>query len=131
VERESAKDICDKSDTDFDNIIRDLITYFDKRQSKNSTSDKEIQNLLKPENLEFMRKWFKEALNEWKEIASKEIADGNKFVFNNKSHRAQIPQKQLYVEIDAYNNDDSIKKWQIPMSLRVIEPEAAIRIHTI
>ncbi len=131
VERESAKDICYKSDTDFDNIIRDLITYFDKRQSKNSTSDKEIQNLLKPENLEFMRKWFKEALNEWKEIASKEIADGNKFVFNNKSHRAQIPQKQLYIEIDAYNNDDSIKKWQIPMSLRVIEPEAAIRIHTI
>ena len=57
------------------------------------------------------------------------MTDGKTFVFNNKAKRSNPPQEQLYVEIDAYEGDIHSKKWQIPMSLRVIEPEAAIKIN--
>jgi hypothetical protein len=37
----------------------------------------------------------------------------------------------LYVDIEAYEGTIHSKKWQVPMSLRVIEPEAAIKINSI
>ena len=52
------------------------------------------------------------------------------FVFSNKSKRTNANQEQLYVELDAYEGDIHSKKWQIPMSLRVIESEAAIKINS-
>jgi hypothetical protein len=52
-------------------------------------------------------------------------------VFNNKSARSTPPQEQLYVDIEEYEGNIHSKKWQVPMSLRVIEPEAAIKINSI
>lgn len=131
VNRMSANNICNISDADVDLIINQLTSYFDNRINKNNIYDKEIQNLLKSQNLQFIKTWIKEAFSEWKKLASEEIADGKTFVFNNKSKRINANQEQLYVEIDAYENDIHSKKWQIPMSLRVIEPEAAIKINSI
>lgn len=130
VERTSANNICNIGKSEMNNIINQLTLYFDNRIRKNNIYDKEIQNLLKPQNLQFIKKWMSEAFDDWKEIASKEIADGKTFVFNNKVKRTTATQEQLYVEIDAYAGDIHSQKWQIPMSLRVIEPEAAIKIYS-
>lgn len=129
VERVSASNICNITDSEVSNIISQLTANFDTRIIKNNVYDKEIQNLLKPQNLEFIKSWIKNAFNEWKELASKEIADGKTFVFSNKSKKTNVNQEQLYVELDAYEGDIHSKKWQIPMSLRVIESEAAIKIN--
>lgn len=129
VERASASNICNITDSEISNIISQLTANFDTRIIKNNVYDKEIQNLLKPQNLEFIKSWIKNAFNEWQELASKEIADGKTFVFSNKSKRTNANQEQLYVELDAYEGDIHSKKWQIPMSLRVIESEAAIKIN--
>jgi len=51
-------------------------------------------------------------------------------VFNNKAQKSNQPQEQLYVDIDEYEGNIHSEKWQIPMSLRVIEPEAAIKINS-
>ena len=130
VERASASNISSLTDTDVNHIIRQLTTNFDNRINKNKIYDKEIQNLLKPQNLEFIKTWIDKAFIEWKTEASKALADNKTFVFCNKSKRTNANQEQLYVELDAYEGDIHSKKWQIPMSLRVIESEAAIKINS-
>lgn len=130
VERASASNISSLTDTDVKHIIRQLTTNFDNRINKNKIYDKEIQNLLKPKNLEFIKTWIYKAFIEWKTEASKALADNKTFVFSNKSTRTNANQEQLYVELDAYEGDIHSKKWQIPMSLRVIESEAAIKINS-
>ena len=52
-------------------------------------------------------------------------------MFNNKSANSTPPQEQLYVDIEEYEGNIHSKKWQVPMSLRVIEPEAAIKINSL
>ena len=130
VERASASNISSLTDTDVNHIIRQLTTNFDNRINKNKIYDKEIQNLLKPQNLEFIKTWIDKAFIEWKTEASKALEDNKTFVFSNKSKRTNANQEQLYVELDAYEGDIHSKKWQIPMSLRVIESEAAIKINS-
>ncbi|QNM84151.1 helicase [Polaribacter pectinis] len=130
VERVSASNICDISDSDVSDIISQLTANFDSRIIKNKIYDKEIQNLLKPQNIDFIKSWIEEAFKEWRIEASKTLADNKTFVFSNKSKRTNANQEQLYVDLDAYEADIHSKKWQIPMSLRVIESEAAIKINS-
>ena len=96
-----------------------------------NTYDVLISNLLKNENVEQIKRWIQEAFSEWREQSNKVLADNKTFVFNNKSTRSNPPQEQLYVDIDEYEGNVHSKKWQVPMSLRVIEPEAAIKINPI
>jgi Helicase conserved C-terminal domain len=128
VERNSAADISTMSINQMTNIIDELTKYFIKRKIHFQKFDILIQNLIKEENVENIRRWITEALKEWKEECNKTLSDNKKFVFNNKSNKAVPPQEQLYVDIEEYEGNIHSKKWQVPMSLRVIEPEAAIRI---
>jgi hypothetical protein len=91
-----------------------------------------ISNLLKEENVKQIKRWIQEAISEWK-ILSDELEKTTDLVFNNKKNLPnQIrKQEQLYVDIEEYEGNIHSKKWQVPMSLRVIEPEAAIKINSI
>ena len=131
TERDSAKDISKMSETDLSDIISDLTDYFEKRKVRMSTYDTLISNLLKNENVEQIKGWIQEAFYEWKQESNRTLADNKSFVFNNKSARSIPPQEQLYVDIEEYEGNIHSKKWQVPMSLRVIEPEAAIKINSI
>jgi hypothetical protein len=93
--------------------------------------DKLISNLLKQENIIQIKSWIEEAFSDWKVESNKNLADNKTFVFNNKSARSTPPQEQLYVDIEEYEGNIHSKKWQVPMSLRVIEPEAAIKINSL
>jgi hypothetical protein len=94
-----------------------------------SSYDNLISNLLKQENIVQIKSWIEDAFSEWKEESNKKLADNKTFVFNNKSAKSTPPQEQLYVDIEEYEGNIHSKKWQVPMSLRVIEPEAAIKIN--
>src|SRR5690606_33510892 len=111
--------------------ISELTDYFEKRYVRMSTFETIISNLLKTENVEYIKSWIQEAISEWKEESNKNLADNKNFVFNNKSARSNPPQEQLYVDIEEYEGNIHSEKWQIPMSLRVIEPEAAIKINSL
>jgi hypothetical protein len=130
-ERLSASDISKISEAQLSEIISDLTQYFERRKIRMNTYDTLISNLLKNENIEQIKRWIQEAFSEWKEESTKILADNKTFVFNNKSTRSTPPQEQLYVDIEEYEGNIHSKKWQIPMSLRVIEPEAAIKINSI
>jgi superfamily II DNA/RNA helicase len=131
TERLSANEISSISATELSNIVAALISYFEARKIRMSNYDKLISNLLKQENILQIKKWIEQAFAEWKEESNKTLADNKTFVFNNKSARSTPPQEQLYVDIEEYEGNIHSKKWQVPMSLRVIEPEAAIKINSI
>ena len=67
-------------------------------------------------------------MNDWITWCNEVLSEGKEAVFNNKSRNKSRPQEQLYVAIDEYEGNIHSKKWQIPQSLRAIEPEAVIKI---
>lgn len=131
TERLSASDISTISETELFDIISELTDYFEGRKARMNTYDTLISNLIKEENVEQIKRWIKEAFSEWKEESNRTLEDNKTFVFNNKSARSTPPQEQLYVDIEEYEGNIHSKKWQVPMSLRVIEPESAIKINSI
>lgn len=131
TERLSASEISKISEKELSNIISELTDYFEKRKDRMNTYDTLISNLLKNENVEQIKRWIQDAFSEWKEESNRTLEDNKTFVFNNKSARSTPPQEQLYVDIEEYEGNIHSKKWQVPMSLRVIEPEAAIKINSI
>ncbi|WP_461640130.1 helicase-related protein [Labilibaculum euxinus] len=131
TERLSANEISTILEIELSNIISDLISYFEARKIRLSNYDTLISNLLKQENLVEIKSWIEDAFAEWKEESDKTLANSKTFVFNNKSAKSTPPQEQLYVNIEEYEGNIHSKKWQVPMSLRVIEPEAAIKINSL
>jgi hypothetical protein len=132
TERLSATDISTISETELSNIISELTQYFEERKERMNSYDALISNLLKTENVEQIKRWIQEAFSEWRNL-SDELDATTDLVFNNKKNLPnQIRrQEQLYVDIEEYEGNIHSKKWQVPMSLRVIEPEAAIKINSI
>jgi hypothetical protein len=130
VNRDSAGMISQLSDGELKQFLSNVMEYFQNRKLRMEKFDSIISNLLKDENVSQIRTWLKEALDEWKDESNKTISENKTFVFNNKALKANPPQEQLYVDIDEYEGNIHSKKWQVPMSLRVIEPEAAIKINS-
>lgn len=132
TDRESARDISSISDEELSSIISEITVYFDNRKERLSNFDKLINNLLKEENVTQINQWIKEAFEEWKEL-EENLDDSTDLVFNRKKNGVNQARKQeqLYVDIEEYEGNIHSKKWQVPMSLRVIEPEAAIKINSI
>ena len=130
--RDSADVISKLTQDDIEKITDNLIQYFIRTQENFNKFDNIIQNLLQDENIELIKSWIGVAIVEWKELHDK-LDENSKLVFNNAVNNANqvINQQQLYVDIEAYENNIHSKRWQIPMSLRVIEQEAAIKINSI
>lgn len=130
--RDTANVINNLTGDEIKELINELMSYFESKKTKLDSFDSLIQNLLKEENLNQIKVWLSEALNEWKNLED-ELDNQTDLVFTRATNRAnqQRRQEQLYVDIDAYEGSIHSKKWQVPMSLRVIEPEAAIKINSI
>lgn len=131
TERISASDILSISQTEVSSIVSDFTSYFERRKTRMSVYDSLISNLLKEDNIVQIKKWIEDAFIEWKNEANRILHDKKTFVFNNKSAKSIPPQEQLYVDIEEYEGNIHSKKWQVPMSLRVIESEAAIKINAL
>lgn len=132
TERDSARNITSISNDELFLIISKMTAYFDNRKKRLSNFDKLINNLLKEENVTQIKQWIEEAFKEWKEL-EESLGNSTDLVFNRKRNVANQARKQeqLYVDIEEYEGNIHSKKWQVPMSLRVIEPEAAIKINSI
>jgi hypothetical protein len=131
VNRDSAMDILNLGEAQRKELVSEFILYFQKRYERMSQSGLPdlLKNLLREDNLLTIESWINEAFEAWIAYAKKARVDGAGFVFSNRSSRGGTPQYQLYVDIDEYDANIHSEKWQIPQSLRVIEPEAAIKIY--
>jgi hypothetical protein len=129
VERSSAGGIASYPPVRLEELLQGLLAYFVNREARLSAMtdiDPLIRNLLKGENVAAIEARLREALRSWKELALKVQADSKTLVFTNK--KEGFPQEQLYVDIDEYEGNIHSKDWQVPQSLRLIEPEAVIKI---
>lgn len=132
INKNSAGNISELSDEQVTVLLNDLVQEFEFKKSSLNEFDTLVQNLLKDENISQIKVWIQEALEEWKNLDDG-LDSETDLVFNRATNRAnqQKRQEQLYVDIEAYEGTIHSKKWQVPMSLRVIEPEAAIKINSI
>lgn len=132
VDRKSASHISELSDEQVTVLLDKLVHEFEFKKSSLNEFDSLVQNLLKDENISQIKIWIKEAIEDWKNLDDG-LDSQTDLVFTRAANRAnqQRIQKQLYVDIEAYEGTIHSKKWQVPMSLRVIEPEAAIKINSI
>ncbi len=128
--RKDASKIVERTKEDIKEILTEIKSYFDRRKSNLSNFDVQIQNLLKEQNIDIIISWVSQAIEEWENACNVAVADSKEFVFSNKKNTPTIQQDQLYIDIEEYIENIESKKWQVPMSLRVIEPEAAIKINT-
>jgi len=128
--RNSAGDILELRDSELSEIKRFLFNYFEKRKTSMENLPIEIRQLLKEENIRDIQLWIEKALNSWIKTANDCIENGETLVFNNSKSSEYSVQKSLFVGIDEYSEELRNQNWRIPMSLRVIEPGAALRIHS-
>jgi hypothetical protein len=130
VDRKSAAGILSMNDEALDRLIAQIYYYFEKRKVHlhNYQISDLVKNLLRDDNVENIKRWVEGSINDWRELANITLSENKVLVFNNKSRMGTHQQEQLYVEIDEYEGNIHSDKWQVPMSLRVIEPEAALKI---
>jgi hypothetical protein len=129
--RNSASEIVNLTEESYQEIINSLVKYFRDRKERlqnNHNVPETIKKLLQEEDIFVIETWIKEALDDWYQRAQEFSGNSSTLVFNNKVDKANPPQEQLYVDIDEYEQNIHSKKWQIPLSLRVVDPEAAIDI---
>lgn len=128
--RKDASKIVDCTREDIMHILNEIKDYFNQRKSNLSNFEVQIQNLLKEHNINIIVSWVSQAVEDWENACNLAFADSKEFVFSNKKNTPKTQQEQLYIDIEEYIENIESKKWQVPMSLRVIEPEAAIKINT-
>jgi len=127
VPRGSAGSISDMSEQQIDHLLQQLVAYFSIREERLSSIpniDPLIKHLLLKENVKDIEHKLAQALRSWKELSDRIRIEGRPLVFTSK----RPPQEQLYVDIDEYEANIHSPDWQVPQSLRVIEPEAVIKI---
>jgi hypothetical protein len=108
-------------------LVDKLITYFKVRHAHLKSLDVEntIKKLLEDENLVQIDRLVNEAIDAWNEEFIKASENNQSLVFN--YNRAK--QRQLYVDINEYQDNIHSSLWRIPQSLRVVDPEAVIHIN--
>ncbi|MEJ7559157.1 MAG: helicase-related protein [Pedobacter sp.] len=131
-DRRNANTILQYSSIELEALKDHLSDYFLERMNRlmRNENDPLLLSILTQDNVDQIIEWMAEAIEDWKVLAETARINGSTLVFNNKRKVANqsATQEQLYVEIDEYNTNIHSEKWQIPMSLRVIEPAAALKI---
>lgn len=117
------------SATDKIRVKTELIEYFSKRKNSLQCSDYEdfIKNLITDESIRSIDEWIDNVMEDWLSELDKANKNNKILVFSNPQGNNQTG---LYVPINEYEGNIHSAKWQIPQSLRSIEPEAVINIKT-
>lgn len=125
--RNSANNITQKDAGLIENFC---ISYFAKRQIRLANdTEKAIRELLSEEDLNYIKEWIKSAINSW--VLGKSLSNSDKIdlVFKNANVGRADGEADLYSPLNNLNIKEYQKKWQVAMSLRNIEPTAAIHIN--
>ena len=107
-------------ENDVDSIKANLIKYFNTRMSKwESSTNNEIKNILKQENLDYINDYLDEAILQWL---------NKKDRYQNLYYKKHGERDYLYNEEGDLSDNEDTSHWNISGSLRVIEPNSVIKI---
>lgn len=125
ADRNSAKYI---SEDKVAEIVNRCVSYFEARHERLETqTDEAIKKLLSSTDLNYIKDWVLTAVKDW--LHGKNTADGLNLVFKNANAGNSDGEVNLYSQINNLNIKEYQIKWQVPMSLRNIEPTAVIHIN--
>jgi hypothetical protein len=125
ADRNSANNITDDG---VEKIVNRCLSYFEARQTRlENHTDATIKKILSRTDLEYIKEWISVAVNDW--LKGRNIADGLNLVFKNANAGNANGERDLYSPLNNLNIEDYQEKWQVPMSLRNIEPAAVIHIN--
>ena len=116
------------------NILKtELIRYFDERLARTQELDESQQDLLTNELRNNIDLFIGEALNQWLKLTMAQETEqywlrysGANYL-NEKSKSAK-KYKDLFLALDAYEDETFESRWAVPLSLRNVESEAVINV---
>lgn len=113
-------------------MTQDLLTFFQNRKERLEQTDIPdlLRNLIREADLQHIEKYVRKAINDWQQSADTAKGKGGSLVFDNAKSSAK--QEALFIGVNEYvvaEEHNNTPLWRVPLSLRVIEPEAAIKIY--
>jgi len=121
------------NDTLATKIKSDLYLYFKERFTRTEELDVSLKELLTNDLEQNIENFIADALTQWQKLLN-EQQSGNYSLrysdssFLNSKNRNRLKYKDLFLAIDAYQDDENENMWSVPMSLRNVESEAVINI---
>lgn len=113
-------------------ILTDLCEYFKLRLSRTKQLGKDINGIMTDDlerNIELV---IEQALQQWQQLAADQKSKGYFLLYSGAEHRnrksARTKCADLFLPLDAFEEDKNNNFWSVPMSLRNVEPEAVINI---
>ena len=116
------------------NVLKtELIKYFDARLERTQSLEESQKDLLTNELKNNIDSFIKEALNQWLQLTNAQEAEqyslrysGSDYI--NENRRSKEKFKDLFLALDAYEDENFETLWAVPLSLRNVESEAVINI---
>ena len=112
----------------------ELIEYFDHRLIRSENLDYSQKNLLTEDLIINIKDFIDKAIDQWKILASYQSTDnyilrysGSEYL--NRNCRSRMKYKDLFLALDAYEDENFQNFWTVPQSLRNVEPEAVVNIN--
>lgn len=114
-------------------IKADLTQYFRQRLTRTKELSSSIKELLTTELESYIEHFLDDALKAWQSLVDGQSSQnyslrysGSDYINNNS--RSTKHYKDLFLALDAYQDDETSNWWSVPMSLRTVESEAVINI---
>jgi uncharacterized protein YdcH (DUF465 family) len=114
-------------------IEADLGNHFKNLLDRTQSLDDEQKNLLTEDLEQNIESFIAQALKKWKLLVDEQT--NNDFTLRysgadllNNNHRIPGTYRDLFLSLDAYQNEETENMWAVPMSLRNVESEAVIHI---
>lgn len=114
-------------------IKTELMQYFDNRLQRTQNLDDNQKNLLTNDLKINIETFIQKALNQWLAYVDAQQTENYSLRYSgsdylNCNKRSQVKYKDLFLALDAYEDESFETLWAVPMSLRNVESEAVITI---
>lgn len=135
--RHSYEELADSPSSLNNNLVQsiksDLGNHFKTLLKRTQDLDDEQKNLLTEDLEHNIESFITEALNKWKSLVDDQANNNYRLVYSgadflNNNPRIPDVYRNLFISLDAYQNEETENMWAVPMSLRSVESEAVIQI---
>ena len=114
-------------------IKGELAQYFRRRLDRTKALSISLQEILTDELESYIEHFLDDALEEWQRLVDGQASESYNLRYSgsdyiNSKGRTTKKYKDLFLALDAYQDDDTSNLWSVPMSLRTVESEAVINI---
>ncbi len=108
-----------------------LFGYFRNRLERTQVLNLSQKELLTEELELYIENFMSNALDYWQSLVDNQIDNNYTLRYSGSEYlnsRGRANYRDLFLAIDAYQDDDACNLWMVPMSLRTVESEAVINV---